>query len=226
MCLAILSSIASTAIAQSVEESPVNFERKGKACVKEICLGDGIDKLKKIKWKKVEGLTSPTMKKQIIAGSLAHYKGNLEASWVYLHAKQFDSNTLKTLHQVKAVCNGFSKFLIGEYISEGGNPTRIEIMLIPTSFSGNAQEWKVSSIQRRYPKAVSEQQRASINSKLKKKYAAFDYKQYMITSAKNGDPQFTGSGRGFILKARFSSSLPKLYSLYPACGGREEINID
>lgn len=208
------------------------YIKNGMPCVKEICLGDGLDELRKITWDKVVPASALDIKNGM-ASLEENYRGNLIESAAYLvgGTHSFDNQALSKLGEVIAACHEPST-LTGTFTTQSGNPTDVEIDLIP-SLDNSEQKWTVVSIRRHLPRAESKKQYEEIRAQLDARYGAFDYIKMAMQKKKDGDAQYIGDlrdgsgfGLGFKLEMLWPNVTKERYRFHPACGAIKKINID
>ncbi|MFT7722343.1 MAG: hypothetical protein QM788_05880 [Roseateles sp.] len=211
------------------------YEKNGLPCVAEICLGDGIPELSKVKWDRSKNpFSSPqkplyTSAKKVTDGEkrllASRFKGDTAGALPFLADSLFDSTALAGLARVTAACERHE--LIGTYTTESGLPTRVGISLIPGQSDTSTQHWTVTSIIRYFPAAVTNAQKTELESQLGERYRAFD-----ITKTKNAKP---GEGRysknfgpsfGFNLLLFRGIEEGNRLKMHTACGGSSKIAID
>lgn len=211
--------------------------KNGVPCVAELCLGDGLAELAKIQWDRAK---NPFSKAQTVPYSATRklsagetrrvseiYRGDTAPAGAYLYDKMFDSESLGALARVKVACE--QNELIGTYTTKGGNPTRVGIILTPDLADAGKQQWTVVSINRTFPAAVTNEQRAEVEQQLVERYHAFGAKNPNIRNAKAGEGRFffTGSPFGFhlTLSRGYSAEVNRMKQ-HPECGGAKKISVD
>jgi hypothetical protein len=193
------------------------FVKNGLPCVAEICLGDGLAELSKVQWDRVKiGKASEAYVKLL----RAQFRGDLVQAATFLGHSQFDSTALSPLSRVTADCGRLARNLTGTYTTQSGNPTHVDIALIPRSKTDPSKhQWTVVSISRRYPAAVSNEQRKQIEAQLAERYGAFDFLKRK--NPKHGEGRYISTnGHSLVLHREVEGIL------HPACGGSSKVNID
>ena len=219
-------SIFSLKVYATSEVSNSEYVKNGMPCIAEICLGDGLTELKKIKFIKVD---KPYMNKDSFALIEKLYKGNLKASAPYLYeswgrvVRYFDNKLLSNLSEVIADCGNTAK-LYGKFITYTGNPTQIAIELLPLSGDNMTQKWTVVEISRQFPKAISNEQKQEISNELEQRYGSFDTLKLLGQKAQGNTPSFSG-GAALRLELEVSNLRNRQLS-HPACGGSSKVTID
>lgn len=206
------------------------YRKNGWPCVKEICLGDGLDELRKLKWDKVSKASTMLVKRSMDELK-NNYRGQLIASAPYLVSNagdilRFDNQTLSKLDEVIAVCTE-TPSLSGTFTTQSGNPTTVDIELIPTQ-DNNEHKWMVVSIKREFPMVSSNIQHEEIRAQLEARYGEFKVVKIFGRTQKrtNAEAYYVGDGYSFRLDTQFPSNISERWQLHPACGGKEKINID
>lgn len=203
------------------------YEKKGMPCVKEICVGDGLDELSKVKWDKVDVKINPKATFYSIYAKQrderkSHYRGNVKNLSEYIGRNKFDSVAVKYLPDAKVVCQpDILNGLEGTYTSKDGNLTTVAISLIPSASNLDSleQRWTVTSIKREYL-IKSEQQRKEVISALNERYGSL--KSYGETGAGTGEFKQDKLNLSFVQDPKKRERM----SLHPSCGGIEQIKVD
>ena len=157
------------------------YVKNGLPCVKEICIGDGVDELTKVNWDRVNVKPNPKafMYSAYIKErdkELQAYIGNTKNFENYLGMGKFDSSTIGHLNEVTALCKTPPLAgLKGTYKSKDGNLTEVEIELIPDqqNFDSLTQSWVVTEIARTF-KVASPQQREEVTKEMNSRYSLVD----------------------------------------------------
>lgn len=214
--------------------SAQEFEKNGLPCVSEICLGDGLVELSKVHWDRAKNPFSDpkrplyTSARKLNDGELglvkSVFRGDVVSVAPFLKDNFFDSGALAGLARVTAACARHE--LIGTYTTQSGNPTRVGISLIPNQTDTTKHQWTVVSITRSFPAAVSNEQKAEVESQLAERYAAFDIRK--TANAKPGEGLFNWNfgSFGFHLLLWRGIEEGNRMKLHPACGGTEKVRID
>lgn len=163
--LLILAVVALTASCSKSVEMP---------CIKEICLGDGLEKLQGISWEPM-----PNMGYTYDASVVAKWGYNQKAEKIinWLAAGRFDAQTLPLLGGITwcgpnyAPNSDLDSSLKGKFKSESGHDTTVYIKLIPSANNPAEQNWKVVAIGRSY-RYSSNEQREQLENDLRKQYDA------------------------------------------------------
>jgi hypothetical protein len=115
--------------------------RSGIPCIEEICLGDNILKLGKIKWQPVRQLTPSEL--DMLAKEPDPYRGNvmvgnsiaIKSMFPYLISRSIDRQGIKILSGIKGFCNidprlETSPIFSGEYIGRTGLPVIVGFVIL------------------------------------------------------------------------------------------------
>jgi hypothetical protein len=228
---------AITTMFSSTPISAQQYVKNNLPCLAEICLGDGLDELQKIKWEPaftdvlgspIASQPAPSTAEQTFKTAFIGRHGKTEN---YLVARKFDSLSLKGLPTVKVACE--SNQLVGNFISSGGNPTEVTISLGPMRADSTDQQWVVIMIRRRIPKIVTEEQAQAAFAQLDAIYNRFN------PMGIYDDKRFYQAGLGIFMSSTSPpfgfmltmNSIPPVggennYKRHPACGGKDKISLD
>lgn len=214
-----------------------DLEKDGLPCVAEICVGDGLSELSKIQWDRSKNPFSPpnkpiyTSTRKVsdieMRNIRKNFRGDVTKAAAYIGSNVFDSIALPALAKVTAACTPSD--LTGTFTSNGGNPTRVTIALIPRSQDNTKQQWTVVSIARNFPKAVTEVQKAEVETELVKRYFKYGAKNPGIKNAKPGEARFWGnfgSDFGFSLTMFQGLEMRDRLNSHPLCGGTAKVSVD
>lgn len=150
-------------------------------CVKEVCVGDGIERLSAIDWEPARHLDQ-----RITAAQMKRlrsiYVGDIERVAPYLKRGVFDNVALHQLTHIEAACRMHD--LIGKYVSDGGNPTQVTLRLLPDPDKG--QIWRVVSISRSFPDARSRRDQETIKRALDQRYGMYDIHRHSPEPGEGG----------------------------------------
>lgn len=206
-------------------------EKKGLPCVSEICLGDGIAELSKIQWVPAQSPYKINNKIQLMGSrklsddDLRTLKGTFAEpgdAAPYLQGRQFDNAALPALALVPAACD--SNELFGNYGADGETPTRVGISLAPSAGDPAKQVWKVTTIVREFPSAVTNADKAVLTKLLEERYGKFGAGQ-RAGSPKPGEGRFFPGGMsrfGFGLSMLRDPEEAKVLSKHPSCRPAKE----
>ena len=195
-------------------------------CVAEICLGDGIVELQKVKWDKVK---KETVNKTLLDYVNKNFRGSLKASAPYLrkgysgNTGAFDNQALSNLDAVIADCVMQSYTLLtGSFTSKAGNSTEAIIRLVPSQ-DNQTQKWTVVVIRKSF-KTQSGQQTNEVIAQLKERYVNFPT---ILNVVKEGEPQvyIDSMNPALTLSTNLQTAIERA-RLHPACGGAAKVNID
>ncbi|MES2901118.1 MAG: hypothetical protein V4723_15420 [Pseudomonadota bacterium] len=206
------------------------LEKNGLPCVDEICLGDSIPELSKIKWVpaenpvKVNNRTVLTAERQLNHGDLLALKGTFPdptQAGPYFHNRQFDQGALPGLARTVAACE--ANELFGTFVSPDGSKTKVGVSLLPVAPDAARQAWKVTTISREYAGVSSNQERSLANDELKKRYYKFGASNPYVGNPKAGDGRFFANGMnraGFALAVVRGGDEDQRMKMHPACGAK------
>ena len=215
-----------------------SYEKKGLPCIAELCIGDGLEELGKIKWDRAKSAFSLMGKPDYVGSRPLQasdittlkqiYRGDVSKATSYLSYEAFDTKAISLLANITAACG--RKELQGAYTSESGNPTTVKIALLTDKNDVAIQRWTVTSISRSFPAAVSAAQQADIRKQLDERYGRFSFSRgrqpgvdatYDIRPA---DPVMGGK-YGFFLLLNQRPNDYERYLQHPVCGGNQKISI-
>jgi hypothetical protein len=192
-------------------------------CVKEVCVGDGIERLAEIAWEPARPLD-----RRITAAQMkrlrAVYVGDIGRMAPYLKKGVFDNDALRQLTRIEAACQ--MRDLSGKYVSDDGNPTQVTLRLLPDR--GKRQTWRVVFISRSFPGATSRRDQETIKRALDERYGAYETHR---RAPQPGEGSYLYSWIGHPV-ALLSLTLPDLRSVnealaqHPGCGSRTSPGID
>jgi hypothetical protein len=120
--------------------------------------------------------------------------------------------------------------LLGKFTSQSGNPTRVQIALIPDKADPKIQRWTVVAISRSFPQVKSATQQAETKKQLDERYGRFSVNRGIQRGvgamySLNDDPFMSGK-YGFNLSMSPDIKDQERYRLHPACGGDKPVSID
>lgn len=141
-------------------------------CMKEVCIGDGLDKLRGIKFQPVnpERAERVSERRRIERTEMfGDFQGAAAPAYVVLG--EFDENLLDDIAKIKTACHPLNG-LEGTYVSESGYRTTVTIGLWPDK-SGN-MKWLVKGIGRGYKGVKPGSESNQLIQDLQKKYAKWD----------------------------------------------------
>ena len=212
------------------------YEKNGLPCVKEICIGDGVDALAQVKWVKVN--VTPNSKSLFYGvyirntnEELQTYIGNTKNLTNYIGSDKFDARAISHLNEVTAVCKNSITLtgLVGTYKSKDGNLTEVEIELIPDqrNLDSLAQSWVVTGIKRAFT-IKSSLQREEVRSELDNRYAFVKSRRYNSEGNSNpyvGDYSFNEYDDLRLTLVKDPNTRDRL-SIHPGCPGATKVRLD
>jgi hypothetical protein len=204
------------------------YDKNGTACVEQVCLGDGLDTLRTLRWEPLGDLAPPAgmpaAPGQLPRATQPQFQvdeGALDRVSPYLHAESFDGDALAALEQVRAACGKHE--LRGNFVAADGSPTRVGIALRPGD-TPSVQRWQVVSITQSVPSAVTDEQRAALRDTLHERY-----KNFNVTKVHNPQPGvntffITSTPDQFTYNLLLYRGLKEEAQLrrHPYCGGTGE----
>lgn len=206
--------------------SAEQYEKNGYPCMSNICLGDDLESLKKIKWEPAKNLKPiEKMRRDDLERLYKAYKGkeeDLNRALPYIK-RNFDNVGLDLMKKVKAACT--INAVSGKFVTENGNKTHVVVMLMGPP---GKQKWTVSMIKREFDGVETNAQRLEIKNSLMKRYSKFDPATAAQAKVKpKGIMMLIPIGK---LSVQFNliqglSSIDELKS-DPLCGGNKKISID
>lgn len=137
-------------------------------CVKELCIGDGLDKLHGINFQPVniERVNKLSARKKADRSHMYGHQGKDPSTYILLG--KFDKNALSDMANIKTACTP-NNGLEGVYESESGHKTTVQVAMWPDQ-SGNMR-WLVKSISRAYKGIESRSESDELIQSLNEKYA-------------------------------------------------------
>lgn len=214
------------------------YEKNGLPCIPELCIGDGLPELGKIKWDRAHSDFSITGKPDYVGSRPVSnnevtlvknvYRGNLSPAAPYLSYQAFDGAALALLANVTAACA--TQDLKGTFTSQSGNPTIVKIALLPDQNNAAVQRWIVTSISRNFPSAASDAQKADIRRQLEERYSRFNVSRGRqrgvdASYSMHDNPMLRGP-YGFSLSLNIPINQLDRQRQNPACGGQRKVSID
>ncbi len=204
--------------------SAEQYEKNGYPCMSNICLGDDLQTLKKVKWEPVKNIKAFARKEDLrkINKTYRGKEEDLAQATPYLK-KGFDNSGLDLMQKVKAACD--INAVSGKFMTESGNKTHVVVMMMGPP---GKQRWQVSMIKREFEGVVTQAQQLEVKNELLKRYAKFDPANAAKAKVKpKGVLVMIPFGK---LSAQFNlihglSSIDELKS-DPLCGGTKKISID
>lgn len=215
-----LFAMSSSAFAQELEKN-------GLPCISEICIGDGLSELAKIKWQQAQQpykinskpvLTAERKLSEVEARLLEAGYPNAGTAAPYLLDRQFDEVALTALSRVKAACE--VNELFGHFGADTGAPTKVGVSLAPSKSDPAKQVWTVTTIVREFPSALSNEDRSLINAQLVQRYVKYGAGNRVIQSSKPFEGRFIPGGAsrfGFGLTMVRPADEGALMKQNPAC---------
>lgn len=214
-----------------------DYEKNGMPCLAEICIGDGLPELAKVKWDTasaggwVDTKTTPILGTKVTPLDMTQLKAIFPqptaAAAVYLKHKKFDNAAIASLNGVTVACG--ENEMTGSFTTASGNPTIVIIRLMADATDPSKQSWRVSKILRKFPKAVTSEQMEEVRKQLKERYVKYDVNNSKLGNAKPGDGRVSLSGYSDIQFGMYMQGgveLNNRLKMHPACGGAAKVKID
>lgn len=191
-------------------------------CVKEVCIGDGLDGLRDIEWYPVNYSAErlQRMRKSERARRARTYRDDGfsdNGAPSYLVLREFDGDVLDDMARVKVACE--MNELVGAYISSGGNKTSVTVSLMP-SRGGESMTWRVTGISRTFEGVDDRSQLVRIEKELNARYGKFSGRYEPGAVAYVFVP---GHKSVMVLKQAWPSSL---VFAHPSCQSSRLISVD
>ncbi|WP_188709312.1 hypothetical protein [Polaromonas eurypsychrophila] len=155
-------------IATGVYAQPVI--KDGFPCVSELCVGDGLQELRGIKWKSVkdQGRNFSASELDDVRKSL---RGSISAAAATAIAKGvFDGSTLDALSGITGSCKSERAYVQGSFTSNAGSLTDVTLVLLSAN---GTQRWTVAHI-RRFIDVPNGEAAKELSRQLEERYAGFD----------------------------------------------------
>ena len=165
-----------------------DYIKNGRACVAEICLGDGVLELQRIKWSPVD-ISKIKVDEYSMAALNKRFPEKLPSNLPrYLSVKKFDATSLNDLSKVTVICTDDDNMLSGEYKTSSGNSTEVLIRLLPKSKSDSNLGWQVVHIQRGTSGTAyfTNEEKSSFKSQIEERYKEFNPLEFGAYSKENG----------------------------------------
>lgn len=193
-------------------------------CVGEVCLGDDVSRLGSIAWTSASDAAARPITARQMQRLETIYRGRYDDMAPYLLRGAFDKRILGALGNIQAACRPHD--LIGQYLSEGGNPTRVTIRLLPDE--AGRQTWRVVAIHREFPEATSRRQQEEVRQKLETRYGRYDMHR---RSPQPGEASYLYAWIGrptmlLTLTLPPPSVMEDRHAKHPLCGKAPRLSID
>lgn len=140
-------------------------------CVKEVCIGDDLNKLRGIKFQPINSARLERVSKRRMIERAEMYGYQNTDLPAYLALGEFDESVLTEMEKIKAACHP-RNLLEATYISDSGYKTGVQVGLWPDK-SGN-MKWLVMGVSRAYKGIDSSSERDQLVQDLHEKYAQWD----------------------------------------------------
>lgn len=195
-------------------------------CVKEVCIGDGLDKLRGIPFKAINPERAQRVSKRKQIDRAEMYGLQSAELPAYLALGEFDENALDDMAKIKAACHPLNG-LEGTYVSESGYRTNVQVGLWPDK-SGN-MKWLVKGISRAYKGMKSRSESNQLVQDLQQKYAKWDMNK--VGQPKSGEAGVMLIGVREPIMSLFLAPTPEAiqvdnYKNNSLCKPSKAINLD
>ncbi|PKO46192.1 MAG: hypothetical protein CVU29_06560 [Betaproteobacteria bacterium HGW-Betaproteobacteria-22] len=191
-------------------------------CVKEVCVGDGLDKLRAIDWHPVHYTQKRVerIRKDERARRAKTYRGfSRDGVPSYLIVRVFDNDLLDDMAGVKIACS--PNALVGSFSSEGGHKTDVHVSLLPSNDADN-MVWRVTSINRVYKGLESPSQRKQLHQELNARYG-----KHLNPKPGESGVLIVPMGKETTLSLHWVDvARNKNYGKHPQCEQSQNISID
>ena len=165
--------------------------KDGFPCVSELCVGDGLQELRGIKWKPLKSSVAFNPELERIGKSL---RGSVTpAAVLAVSSQKFDGSVLNALSGITGNCGSDLPMIRGDFVSNAGSLTEVHLALL--SINGT-QRWTVTGI-RRFLDVPNSQAANELVRQLEERYAGFD-KPSQRTPKTRGSFQVSYGGGTYI----------------------------
>ena len=189
-------------------------------CVQEICIGDGMDKLRQISWIQVDYTSKRVerVRKETRERKAKIYKGfGNNGVPSFLIVGLFDSDLLDDMERVKLACA--PNEIKGTYLTQSGHKTDVRVSLLPDA-GARSMSWRVIGIGRLYSDFASNDQRAQLNLDLYERYERF-------LNREPSGAMVVPMGRETVLSLHWVDlARDRSFENHPLCGRPERISVD
>lgn len=200
-----------------------SYEKDGRACLDNLCLGDGIDALEGVTWDTAikpgsERSPEPSRTRALGRGETnrvrSRYRGSFDGIIGYLADGRFDNGALAGMRGVSAACE--TQSMQGTFTSASGNPTTVLVSMVALPDNPGAHRWEIRRMSRKVPNAVGAARDAA-KAQLEERYRNFTSRY----RKPGGDMLQINSFSGFqyTLAAPAVPNEAALLKQHTACGG-------
>jgi hypothetical protein len=210
---------ASFSLAATAQE----YSRNGRACIEELCLGDGLQALANIQWDTAMSTSGDGASASRSVGrgetnsTAARYRGNTDGIVGYLADGRFDNGALAGMGNIAAACE--TQTMQGSYTTASGNPTSVIVSMVAVPDDLSSHRWEVRIISRKIPAVGTAEQAQSAKKSLEQRYADFTSRGRMLSGATDMFQENNYSGFQYTLRAPAVPNEPNLLKQHPDCGG-------
>ena len=212
-------------IAATLPAAAEDFVKNGQPCLNDVCIGDEISSLAKVKWdtagvafggKRASAMKPDEKKVKELTDKFAPSSAAAVRDVAnYMVFGAFDNDSIPKLAKVSGFC--VPQTMTGTFKSAEGHVTRVEISSEPGNAPA-AQSWRVRSILRRFPKDLTPAQTQDLVTQFKQRYASVKQTSNQ-SDLKVPTWKFEEDRRELILFAPFGSGRKRKEQLrqYPGC---------
>lgn len=208
-------------------------EKNGLPCVAEICLGDGLEELRKLQLTPVQYHTPGP---KAVESLSKRFRGDIKSAVSYLVGSTntemliFDNRAIEPLSRVNADCSNPISFPnYAKFRSKSGAATKLEIRLIPPPGDLSTHRWQVTKITRETPEAVTKEQLAEVERILKERYGKFFNQptpRHNSTRSRAASVYMNKFLKNYELQMTSFDFSDNDRLKHPLCGGNKKISID
>lgn len=190
-------------------------------CVKEVCIGDSLDKLRKINWQPINYSLKrlERMRESERARRTKTYQGFDNDTPSYLIFREFDRDLLDEMSLIKIACE--PNQLKGIFVSDAGHKTQVFVSLMHNGDSTN-MVWRVSAINRTYQNLTDKSQRKQLHHDLNERYG-----KYFNPKPGEAGVLIVPSGKDTTLSMSWTyAAINPRYGQHASCDRPRKINLD
>ena len=199
------------------------YSRGGRACLEELCLGDGLAELGAIEWDTAMSSSGNGASRTRSVGRgesnriANRYKGNTAGIVGYLADGRFDNGALAGMARITAACE--TQSMQGNYTTASGNPTLVLVSMVADPADPGVHRWEVRRISRKVPGAATREQQDAAKASLEERYADFTSRGRMQSGATDMLQTNSYSGFQYTLSAPAVPNEAASLKQHRACGG-------
>ncbi|MCB2066704.1 MAG: hypothetical protein KDE15_08710 [Erythrobacter sp.] len=224
-----ISAAAASLLVSSLFAAPAQaqYQRGGRACLEELCLGDGLAELSAITWDTARGYGdgpagTRSVSPQETGRMERRYRGDITGLVGYFADSKFDNGALARMGNVIAACE--HQYQTGTYTTASGNLTTVTVAMQSDPNTPADQRWTVTGITRALPTGMTPAQATEARATLEARYGDFTIRGRQRSGF--GD-LFTINQGAYTLRAPTMQNESYVLSQHPACSGRTgPVSID